>query len=155
MQVLQRRRQLHSQLEAFAKRKSSAQVQFALEGLGRVIASMNLLAGLLIIGQLHYIIKVALGIVPPDMEHVHLAFVRARNRFKLLNTAKLAFVGTLLLERAAIYNFYRAICAGDAPRQPHLAVASATNRPQEFIFWYLWWGGSDVQDGGLGRVAPF
>ena len=90
--------------------------------------------GARVIGQLHYVVEIALLIVAPNLQHIHQAFVRAGDRLELLHAAKFPFIRTIVLKGLSINHLDRAISAHCAPRQPHLAVAARTNAPDQFVF---------------------
>ena len=61
-----------------------------------------------IIRQLHYVIKVTVLFVAPDLQNVDLALVRARDRFEPAEAAKFAVVRAFGVESGAIKIVYRA-----------------------------------------------
>src|SRR6266540_3731554 len=72
-------------------------------------------------------------VVATHVEDVHLAVVSARDRFVFLDALKFALVRAVVIEGPAIHYFDRAEFAQDVPRQPHFAVASAADAPQQFV----------------------
>src|SRR5438876_10572160 len=93
-------RNRQTDLQTLSHGEPSSPFQFALESLGSVSIRVDFLAGRFVICEFHYVIEVAFGIIPPDMKNAYLAFVRAGDWFEFLDAAKLAFVGTLVLEGA-------------------------------------------------------
>src|SRR5207244_1706204 len=113
--------------DALAEKKSPARIQFALERLRHVVARMNLLASALVIGQFHHVIEIALIIVAPDVQHIDLAFVRARDRLELQDASKLPLERPLTFEGRTVNDLRGAKSAGETARQPYFAVTSSAD----------------------------
>ncbi|SRR6266571_1390548 len=65
------------------------------------------------------------------VQNVHLAFVRAGDRLKLLYSLEFVFEQTVVIERGAINDLHRTKRAHDVPREPHLAVTATTNATEQ------------------------
>ena len=57
--------------------------------------------------QFHNVVEIARHGVATDVENRHLAGVAVRDRLKPADALKLAFVGPVAVEPAAVYHFYR------------------------------------------------
>src|SRR5207302_11154975 len=56
-----------------------------------------------------------------------------RNRLEAGHALKLALKGALAFKRTAMHNFDRAQCTRQTPRQPNLAIRTATDHAQNLV----------------------
>src|SRR5258708_7490133 len=133
VEMIQGSGEREADLEALLEGQAGAVVQLAFEAFGSVGLRVDLLAGLLIVGQFHDVVEVAGLIVAADVEDVDLTVVRAGNRLKLLDALEFPFERPVMLEGAAINDFDGAISAHDISRQPDLAVTAAAYFLQQLV----------------------
>ena len=94
MQMFQRRRQREADANAFLELDPSTKENVALQCARMIILRDNLAARDLIVGQFHDVIEAI--VTAPDVQNVHLTFMRPGNRFKA------AYAIELALERAVV-----------------------------------------------------
>ena len=165
VQVIQRRRQREADVHAFIHRQAVAGLQFMAQGAGRVRYGVlewwsdgewgrwarsitpslqdsitPLPAGR--VRQFHDIVIEPGGVIAADVEHGYLAGVAPGNRFVAFETFKLAFVGVVGVEVAAVDDLDGAVFAQDVPRQPDFAVATSADAAEQFVVGDRgWWIG--------------
>jgi hypothetical protein len=92
--------------------------------------------------QFHDIVIEPGGVIAADVEHGYLAGVAPGNRFVAFETFKLAFVGVVGVEVAAVDDLDGAVFAQDVPRQPDFAVATSADAAEQFVVGDRgWWIG--------------
>jgi hypothetical protein len=89
-----------------------------------------------IIGELHHVVEVSLGIVSPYVQNMNQAAGCAGDWFETLNAGKLTLEWPLAVEVPPPDDFYSAQRAHDIAGKPHLAVSSAADRPKQGVVGY-------------------
>src|SRR5262245_1371798 len=87
--------------------------------------------------KLHDVKEATRGIIATDVQDINDTRVRARDRLKLNDPSKLAFVRTIAGKLFAPNNLHRVKPAGDTARQPDIPVAAAANAPKQFMIRHL------------------
>ena len=75
-----------------------------------------------IVGQLHDVIEIVL--TPPDLENMHQSWMRAGDRFEILDAGELALEWAAVVEGTSVDYFHGAVNAEDVAREPDLAIAA-------------------------------
>ena len=107
------------------------------------MAGVDVRAGLTIVRQFHDVVKKRRrgtgGVLfrAPDMEDVHEAVVRPRDRLETRHPLELAVERTLVFKGVAVNDLHRPQRAGEASRQPDFAVRSASDDAQHLVVWNL------------------
>src|SRR5207247_311225 len=83
--------------------------------------------------QLHHVKETARRVVAPHMQDADHARMRTRNRFKLNDPVKLAFVRSFDGKILTPNHLDGAKLAGGAPRQPDIAVTGAANAREQRV----------------------
>src|SRR5262245_46604833 len=87
-----------------------------------------------IVRQLHDVIEVSLGDVPPDVKQSELARMLTGNLLEALDPIELPLEGPVVIERATPDDLGRAERAGGvAPGKPDVAVCAATDPPKQIV----------------------
>jgi hypothetical protein len=131
VEVLESSRQRQRDFHSFVRGKTSALRQDAVKRLWAIRLRIDLLAGELIIGQFHHVIKVSL--LPTDMKHIQLAVVSTRYGFEPVETAVFTVESPPCIEMILIDDLHRAVGAHNIAREPHLAITALPDYPEKLV----------------------
>ena len=101
---------LKAETDRVAGRKTLMSTQIALQRPRFITSSVDLVSGDMIVGQLHDVIHVIVS--PTDMQNVHEAVMRPRDRFERRHSLELALKRPFAFKSCAVDHFHRAPRSG-------------------------------------------